>query len=116
MIAVTPAARSPFCNNGHNDLCYNVNPPFIPPPHALFTPEPKYTKSARKALIHGTTLLQVIIGVDGKVYDPKVLKSLSPDLDAAAIAAVKRWKFQPSTLRGQPVAAIMKIEIAFSLY
>lgn len=117
----TSFVSSPFCNNGRNDLCYFPNS-FIPPnsfisvPRALSTPKPKYTKSARKARLEGTTVLQVIVGADGKVYNPKVLKSLSPDLDAEAMIAMKQWKFQPSTLHGQPVAVIMKIEVAFSLY
>ena len=110
------AGRSPFCKNGHDDLCFNVAPPFVTAPRALFAPEPDYTEAARKARLEGMAVFKVIIGVDGKVYDPKLLKSLSPDLDAQAIAAMKQWKFQPATLNGQPVAVFIKIEVNFQLY
>jgi len=85
-------------------------------PRALHTPEPKYSKSARKQKIEGVVTLSVIIGTDGKAHNVKVVKSLEPSLDANAIEAVKSWKFAPATKDGRPVAVAMRLEIDYKLW
>lgn len=85
-------------------------------PRALDTPEPKYSKSARKQKIEGVVTLSVIIGTDGKAHNVKVVKSLEPSLDANAIEAVKSWKFAPATKDGRPVAVEMRLEIDYKLW
>lgn len=85
-------------------------------PRPLHTPEPKYSKSARKQKIEGVVTLSVVIGTDGKAHDVKVVKSLEPTLDANAIEAVKTWKFAPATKDGRPVAVEMRLELAYKLW
>jgi feruloyl esterase len=98
------------------DVAQSIKEPGVSAPRALHTPEPKYSKSARKQNIQGIVKLSVIIGRDGKVYDPKVLKSLEPSLDANAVEAVKKWKFVPATKDGHPVAVEMTLEVDYSLW
>ncbi len=64
----------------------------------------EYTEKARAAGIEGRLVLQVIVAADGSVVDVKVIKSVDPALDAAAIAAVQTWRFKPAMQCGQPVA------------
>lgn len=90
--------------------------PSIKAPRPLHTPEPKYSKSARKQKIEGIVTLSVVIGTDGKAHDVKVVKSLEPSLDANAIEAVKNWKFAPATKDGHPVAVAMRLEIDYKLW
>lgn len=49
--------------------------------------------------------LQATVSAGGKVLDAKVLKSI-PLLDAAAIAAVKQWEYEPTMTQagGESVA------------
>ena len=69
-------------------------------PRALHTPEPQYTKSARKRKIQGTVELSAVIGVDGQAHDIVVVKSLEPSLDECDRSSEKmevctryeRWK------------------------
>jgi TonB family protein len=42
-----------------------------------------------------------------------VLKGLPLGLDQAAVDAVKRWKFKPGTLNGQPVPVIFTLTVNF---
>jgi TonB family protein len=79
---------------------------------------PEYTQFARRANIQGTVWLDVEILVDGHVGAVIVKKTLdsSPNgLDDAAIAAVKKWKFQPAKSGGKPVACWAAIPVVFSL-
>ncbi len=44
----------------------------------------------------GTVILQITVAVDGSVRDVNVAQSVTPLLDAAAIAAVMQWTFVPA--------------------
>ena len=85
----------------------------VKPPRALYTPEPKYPKGAKK---QGIVVLAATVGSNGRVYDPKVLRSLDPSLDASAIETVKAWKFAPATQDGIPVSVQMNMEITMAPY
>lgn len=57
---------------------------------------PKYPKRARKMGWEGTVVLAFSVDADGNVYDIQVVRSSGyPDLDQAAIAALRQWKFAP---------------------
>lgn len=76
---------------------------------------PDYTWAARRARIQGVVIVQASIDTAGNVTDVKVLKPLPMGLDRAAVAAVKKWKFQPATLDGTPVAAYYNLTVNFRL-
>jgi TonB family protein len=44
-----------------------------------------------------------------------VIRSLHRDLDAEAIIAARKWKFQPGTFRGQAAPVVVTIEMTFTL-
>jgi len=90
--------------------------PSVIPPRPLYTPEPKYPRTARTRKVQGIVKLSVTIGMDGQVHDVKVAQSLEPSLDADAIDAVKKWKFAPATKDGTPVAHRMTLEVDYRLY
>src|SRR5438067_1008605 len=73
--------------------------------------DPQYTEVARKARIEGMVILEAIIDKEGNVTDVRVLKGLPMGLDQAALDAVKRWKFTPGTLNGQPVPVIFNLTV-----
>ena len=85
-------------------------------PKATYQPNPEYTDSARRKKINGTVLVSMIVTPEGTVRDPKVMKSLDKDLDKQAIACVKKWKFEPATKDGTPVAVHVDVEVDFRLY
>ncbi len=59
-------------------------------------------------------ILECTIGVDGRVEDVKVLRSV-PLLDAAAVDAVRQWVYTPTLLNGVPVPVIMTVTVNFKL-
>ena len=65
-------------------------------------PAPAYPPNAANA--EGVVTLGFTIGIDGRVKKLSVIKSeLPPAFDAAAIAAVTQWRYQPRLLGGRPV-------------
>jgi protein TonB len=86
----------------------------IPAPRKIKDVKPAYPAEARAAGQQGIVILEVTIAPDGRVYDARILRSI-PELDAAAVEAVKQWEFTPTLLNGQPVPVIMSVTVAFSL-
>jgi protein TonB len=73
-------------------------------PEPVFKTEIEYTAAARADGIEGKLKLRLVVGADGAVLSVVVLASVSPELDAAAVAAVKQWRFRPAMACGKPVA------------
>jgi protein TonB len=73
---------------------------------------PVTPEQARQAGISGLVLVEVIIGVDGRVTSAKVLRSI-PMLDEAALEAVRQWRYEPTELNGVPVPVIITVPVKF---
>lgn len=77
--------------------------------------QPKYTKIARKAGIQGSVVVQAIINKQGDLTNVVVLEGLPMGLAENAVKTVKRWKFMPATLDGEPVEMVFRLAIGFYL-
>ncbi|HKB79830.1 MAG TPA: energy transducer TonB, partial [Thermoanaerobaculia bacterium] len=84
-------------------------------PVAKFRIDPEYTELARKARVEGIVIIEAIIDQNGNVTDARILKGLPFGLEQSALDAVKRWKFVPGTLNGQPVPVFYDLTINFRL-
>ena len=78
------------------------------------TPLPVYPEFARKALIDGTVVLQILVNADGVVRNVKVIKGVS-GIDQAAVDIVKQWTFWPARKNGEPVAAWTTVPFVFKV-
>jgi protein TonB len=76
--------------------------------------QPAFPAEARAAGLQGVVIMEAIIGVDGKVSDVRVLRSI-PVLDQAATDAVRQWEYTPTLLNGVPVPVIMTVTVSFTL-
>jgi len=85
------------------------------PPQKISTPPPQYTEMDREARIQGIVILGAIIDEEGYVTDATILKGVSEGLNEAALRAVWKWKFEPATKNGLPVAVIYNLTVNFSL-
>jgi protein TonB len=85
-------------------------------PKPVYAPVPEYADGARRKKINGTVTLAMIVTAEGRVRDVKVIKSLDPDLDKQALAAVSTWKFEPATKDGKPVPVHLSTDVTFRLY
>ena len=109
-----------------------VEPPPPPPPPVPAAPqihrvggairEPRkivdapvvYPEIARQARVEGLVILEATIDERGFVTGARVLRS-RPMLDAAALAAVRQWRYTPTLLNGVPVPVLMTITFNFQL-
>lgn len=79
-------------------------------------PPPKYPSSAMAKGWEGEVELLVDIGADGAPASVVVSKTSGhPVLDDAAVAAVRRWRFDPATRGGAPVASRRIVPVSFRL-
>jgi protein TonB len=86
----------------------------VQPPKKIKDVRPDYPMAARNARIEGTVILEAVIDTRGVVADVKVLKSI-PLLDAAALEAVKQWRYQATMLNGEAVPIVMTVTVNFGL-
>jgi len=84
----------------------------VRPPVKLVDVPPVRPEMAVRANIRGIVIVEVTIDVDGTVKDARVLRSI-PMLDAAALEAVRQWRYEPTTIDGKPVPVIMTVTVAF---
>ena len=76
----------------------------------------KYPEKAVAQGIQGRVMVDFVIGKDGKVSDVRILKGLSPEIDAEVIKVVSaspKWK--PGKVNGEKVRASLTIPVEFKL-
>jgi TonB family protein len=73
-------------------------------------PEPQFPAAVMRALRRGAVQVRFSVLADGSVADLEVLHTSNPRLNAAVLAAVGQWRFQPVT-RVQTGA----VEVGFNL-
>lgn len=86
----------------------------IQPPRKILDVTPSYPTLARAARQEGVVILETVIDMTGAVEAVRVLKGY-PLLDQAAVDAVRRWRFTPALLNGQPVPVVMTVTVNFTL-
>ena len=75
-----------------------------------------YPVSAQKAQIEGSVMVQFVVGKDGSVRNPKVVRSVNPELDAEALRLVGIMpKWTPGKQRGKAVPVSYNLPISFRL-
>lgn len=88
----------------------------LKPPRALSTADPAYPEAARHDRIEGTVTLLLIVDQQGRPCTIYVVRSAGSGLDEKAIEAIQKWRFQPATFQGNPVAAAINVQINFKLF
>jgi protein TonB len=87
----------------------------ITPPVLISKVQPDYPPAERRAGREGTVVVTAVVDKDGQLRDPKVIRSVSPVLDAAAVQAVRRWRYRPARLDDRNVAVYTVVRLAFTL-
>lgn len=76
----------------------------------------KYPKDAQEAGVQGRVIYSFVVEKDGTVNDTKMIRGVSPSLDAEALRVISTFpKWTPGKLNGQPVRVLYTVPIAFRL-
>ncbi|MCP4664381.1 MAG: energy transducer TonB [bacterium] len=84
-------------------------------PRAIYKLQPAYPATAVKARVQGTVIVESVIDTQGAVVGLTVLKSDREDLAAAAVKAIRQWRFEPATVNGKPVDVYYNLTVNFRL-
>jgi TonB family protein len=82
-------------------------------PHLVSRAMPEYPLVAKEAGIQGDVVMKTTIDAKGNVVNVQVVSGPQM-LRGPAMAALRRWRYEPSTLNGQPIAVQMLVTIKFS--
>ena len=77
--------------------------------------KPVFPKEAHRKRLEGHVTLQARVMEDGSVTEIEVKNSTNPGqgFEDAAIAALKKWRYEPGTLNGKPVPVYFTVTIDF---
>ena len=82
-------------------------------PKLFLAPPPEYPPALVAAKTTGTAHLRLRIRPNGAVLDPVVVDATDPAFGAAAVAAVRLWRFLPRVVDGVPVATEAELPFGF---
>jgi TonB family protein len=83
-------------------------------PMRLTNVNPRYPENLRTTGIGGVVKMDAVIGIDGNIQDVRAVSSPHPDLESAAIQAVRQWQYTPTLLNCVPIEVRMKVTTNFS--
>ncbi|HYC70668.1 MAG TPA: TonB family protein [Opitutaceae bacterium] len=66
---------------------------------------PAYPQALKQGGTGGRVLVEFHVDPEGHARFPRVVMAAHPVLDAAAVAAVKQWRFEPPRRKGRPAIA-----------
>jgi protein TonB len=94
-------------------------------PQCIHKALPETTEEARKRKTSGVAIVRIVVEPDGTVGSAQIIKSVAEayknkedhdaalTLDAKAVDAARLYRFEPTIVKGKPVALELKIEINF---
>ncbi len=81
-------------------------------PRALYRPSPVLNSKQRRAT-PGSVTVVFIVDQSGRVEAPVVMNSTDPVFERSALAAIKKWKFEPGKRGGKSVRFRIRQPISF---
>ncbi len=75
---------------------------------------PVYPVLDKRGRVEGTVRLTATIDKEGMVEKLETVSG-HPILEQAAVEAVKKWRYRPTMLNGEPVEVITTIDVVFKL-
>jgi TonB family protein len=106
----SPMTTAPAAAGGVYKVGVGVSAPVV-----IYKKDPEYSEEARKGLLWGTVVLQIVVGPDGLPHNIRVVRPLGMGLDEKAVETVSVWRFRPGVRQGNPVAVLATIEVNFAL-
>ncbi|MDQ6891328.1 MAG: TonB family protein [Acidobacteriota bacterium] len=74
---------------------------------------PVYPRAALQAHVGGVVILRVLVSEEGIPVQVEIVQGIRPDLNAAAVTAIKRCVFEPPRVAGSPVRSSTTVSVPF---
>jgi TonB family protein len=84
-------------------------------PYPLVRRPPFYPETMRHAGITGEVVVDFIVDAHGNVQNAHVIRSTQADFEAAALNAVRTWKFQPGVKNSRAVNVHLQVPVRFTM-
>jgi TonB family protein len=85
----------------------------VMPPKELSRVQPRFPPDAKREGRTGVVVFDVVVDTSGAIASVEVARHADPDLEQAALEAVKQWRYQPATRNGAPVPVWLSITMRF---
>jgi protein TonB len=112
---VTPIPPTPTPVVREGDI---VTPgPGVNPPVLIHQVDPEYPPIAARANINGEVVAQLLVGIDGRVEDVRILEVSQKGVgfEQATEDAVRQWRYRPATKHGVTVRTWVRIKVNLRL-
>ncbi len=87
----------------------------ITPVEILDKPRPVYTEEARRLLLEGEVLIEVLFEASGQTRVQRLVRGLGHGLDENAMSAAGRIRFRPARQDGIAVNSLAVVHIVFQI-
>jgi protein TonB len=84
-------------------------------PRQIYSVPPQYPPLLLRTRVTGKVCVDAIIDEQGNVVQPRAVCG-NPLLIAAALEAVRKWKYEPTYLNGVPVSVSLTLDVNFQLH
>jgi TonB family protein len=112
--AAAEPARTPAQTPAASHRAGGEPPPVVQEAKLVRRVNPDYPSAAKKDGISGFVDLEVTVSKQGNVDDVSVTQSTPPNMfDKSAVAAVRKWKYDPRFVDGLPSTAHLKVHLEF---
>jgi TonB family protein len=82
-------------------------------PRKLTDVRPTYPPDLQAAGVGGVVILEGVVSTSGQIERLRVLRKAHPELDAAAITAVRQWTYSPTLLNCEAVEVLVTVTMNF---
>lgn len=77
----------------------------------------RYPEEAQKQKIQGRVIVKFVVGENGKVSDPRIVKGVDQSLDDESLRLIKAMPdWSPAKIKGKPVDSYYVLPITFKLH
>jgi protein TonB len=112
--AASPASTHVASTSATRRASSGEPPPVIREARLARRVTPDYPSAAKRDGIEGSVDLEVAISSQGVVEDVSVVNATPPDMfEKSAVAAVRKWKYDPRFVDGLPTEAHVKVHLDF---
>lgn len=87
----------------------------VKPPVLIRRVDPGYPEIMRRTRMKATVIVKCVIDKNGNVRDAEIVLASMPPFNDAVMNAIKQWRYQPGSYRGQAVDTLLHVTVNFGI-